>query len=126
MSNDSSNGDFKLKVSEWRGYVLRALEDIDSDIKTFDKKLNVLDKRTVQCKEDRKEEIRQMVETVEENLLTYIKTFEEKVNNEKKIIEKKVNKLYLKITAIGISVGIISGIIFGIFQKLVVKALSGG
>lgn len=32
MNNDESNG-FKYSMTEWRGYVVRALEDVDKSIK---------------------------------------------------------------------------------------------
>jgi len=36
---------FRDKMNEWRGYVLRALEDIDGDLKTLFKLYGDLDKR---------------------------------------------------------------------------------
>ena len=41
----NSNGDFKMKTAEWRGYTVKALEDIDKDIKTINKEIKNLDNK---------------------------------------------------------------------------------
>ena len=45
MQNDKNdNGSFKLKISEWRGYVARALEDIDKRTEQIDRRLVNIEK----------------------------------------------------------------------------------
>ena len=50
----TQDNEFKMKVSEWRGYVLRALEDVDktlvdlgTDIKETNQKIDLLNRRIV-------------------------------------------------------------------------------
>lgn len=44
MNNLNSN-DFKFKITEWRGYVVRALEDIDKNTVETKERLNRIEKR---------------------------------------------------------------------------------
>lgn len=43
--NNINGNNFKFKITEWRGYVVRALEDIDKDIDEIKTKLDNLNKR---------------------------------------------------------------------------------
>lgn len=43
MVNNTNNDKFKSKVAEWRGYVVRALEDIDREIKELKQAISDLD-----------------------------------------------------------------------------------
>ena len=45
MNQTNGEKSFRDKMTEWRGYVLRALEDIDKDLKTLFKLHAELDKR---------------------------------------------------------------------------------
>ena len=45
MNQTNGEKSFRDKMNEWRGYVLRALEDIDKDLKTLFKLHGELDKR---------------------------------------------------------------------------------
>jgi len=45
MNQTNGEKSFRDKMNEWRGYVLRALEDIDKDLKTLFKLHAELDKR---------------------------------------------------------------------------------
>ena len=44
MDNFNTNN-FKFKIAEWRGYVVRALEDIDKHTIETNKRLNRIEKR---------------------------------------------------------------------------------
>ena len=44
MPLDNSN-DFKMKTAEWRGYTVKALEDIDKDIKSLKREIKLLDNK---------------------------------------------------------------------------------
>jgi hypothetical protein len=43
-SNINGNNDFKMKTAEWRGYTIKALEDIDREIKDIKREIKHLDK----------------------------------------------------------------------------------
>jgi len=45
MNQTNGEKSFRDKMNEWRGYVLRALEDIDKDLKTLFKLHAELDKK---------------------------------------------------------------------------------
>lgn len=45
MNQTNSEKSFRDKMNEWRGYVLRALEDIDTDLKVLYRKYEAVDKR---------------------------------------------------------------------------------
>lgn len=93
--NGTSDGSFRDKMNEWRGYVLRALEDIDSDLKT-------LFRFYEQCDKENKEGI--------ENV-------QEQVDN----IDKRVNKLYLKVAGVAVVVGSLAGLIFDLAKNAIFK-----
>lgn len=41
-----NNSDYNYKVAEWRGYVVRALEDLDNEVKELKSAVNTLDDKT--------------------------------------------------------------------------------
>ena len=43
--NNINNNNFKFKITEWRGYVVRVIEDIDKHIVENNKRLDRIEKR---------------------------------------------------------------------------------
>lgn len=97
--NGTGNGSFRDKMNEWRGYVLRALEDIDSDLKTLFRLYEKSDK-------ENKAENRKTKEKCE-------------------AINQRVNKLYLKVTGVAVVVGSLAGLIFDVAKNALIKIFGG-
>lgn len=81
-----SNGNFRMKVAEWRGYVFKALEEIEEDHHEIQRKVDNLGT----CIANNKAEID----------LTIYK------------LKRRVDKIYVKVVALGTSIGILVGILF--------------
>lgn len=94
----TGNG-FRDKMNEWRGYVLRALEDIDSDLK-------ILFEYHEKCDKENKEANRKTQEKVE-------------------IVTNRVNKLYLKVAGVAVVVGTLAGLIFDIAKNAISRLFGG-
>lgn len=45
MQTTNGNNDFRMKTTEWRGYTVKALEDIDKEIRYLKKDIRILDKK---------------------------------------------------------------------------------
>jgi len=45
MISYTNNGDFKMKTAEWRGYTVKALEDIDKETKEIKCNIKTLDRK---------------------------------------------------------------------------------
>jgi hypothetical protein len=87
-------------MNEWRGYVVRALEDIDADLK-----------RLFECYEK--------CETARQNDKT-------EVDQKVEILSKRVNNLYLKVIGVAVAVGSLAGLIFDLAKDAIIKIIGGG
>jgi len=121
--NNGSNGDFKMKVSEWRGYVLRALEDTEKALTKVEEKQENLENAIVRCRECRRKEYGKDLEKVKNEIVAEIRQYQNRVDEEVGKMKTKLNKIYIKVVAVGVSVGIMCSIIFGLFQKYILKLL---
>lgn len=79
------NEDFKMKIAEWRGYVLRALEDIDKELVEQSNTLSTF-----------KEEVNGRFDKVDAKI---------------EQVDDKVNDLFIKVAALGGTAGVITGLI---------------
>lgn len=120
---NNNNGDFKMKVSEWRGYVLRALEDTEKALGKVEERQGDLEKAMVDCRECRRKEVTELIEDMKNEILTELSERKKYVNKEVGAMRQKLNRIYIKVVAVGVSVGIMASIIFGLFQKFILKAL---
>ena len=109
---NNSNGDWKMKVSEWRGYVLRAIEDVE-------KALNKNEKAIEEVTETVRKDFQEMMNRFDDKFHDH----QSEVSKDVRTVHKRLNKIYLKVVAIGATVGVVSAIIFGIFQKYIIKLL---
>lgn len=81
-----SNGNFKMKVAEWRGYVYKALEEFEKDHGEIKKNMKELSDDVAKQK-------------VETDLIIYK-------------LRRKVDRIYVKVVALGTSIGILVGVLF--------------
>jgi hypothetical protein len=87
---DGEGNGFKLKVSEWRGYVGRALEDINEETKDINNKIDTL----------RKEDLKEVKDDIKE-------------------IQKQLTLLRVKVATIGAAAGTLTSILTLIISKLI-------
>lgn len=120
---NNSNGDFKMKVAEWRGYVLRALEDTEKALGEVEEAQKDLEKEIINCRECRRKEVEESIEKIKDEIIVTIKDYQVNVDKDIKTMRNKLNRIYIKVVAVGVSVGIMASIIFGLFQKFILKAL---
>ena len=131
MAIQNKNGDissaeeirFKNKVWEWRGYIKKALEEVEKSIKRVEDNQDEIENKFYKCRECRREEVRKSIEKLEEKLDKRIEKYTEEVTGQSKAIHKRVNKIYLKVAFIATSVGVVSSIVFGFLQKYIIGLL---
>jgi len=111
LQNGNGDKQFMLKMSEWRGYMVRALEDIDKDLKTI---FNLIRENTKANNKNIKE--------VEKANIEKIKKVEKSVTG----LTKRIDTLYLKVAGVATMVGIIASLVFGVAKEAIVKLLGGG
>ena len=121
MDNNKTNenGDFKMKVSEWRGYVLRAIEDVEKALNKNEESIIDVNKSLIECQNCHRKDFQDMLDKFEEKFNKH----QTEVRNETRVVHKRLNKIYLKVVGVGALVGVIASIIFGLFQKVILKGL---
>ena len=121
MDNNKTNenGDFKMKVSEWRGYVLRAIEDVEKALNKNEESIIDVNKSLIECQNCHRKDFQDMLDKFEEKFNKH----QTEVRNETRVVHKRLNKIYLKVVGVGALVGVASAIVFGIFQKYILKLL---
>jgi hypothetical protein len=118
-NKNNSNGDFKMKVSEWRGYVLRAIEDVEKTLTKNEEAIEELRKEMLKCRECHRKEFQKMLDKFEEKFSNHQQIVKKDVG----VLHKRLTGIYIKVVAVGATVGVASAIVFGLFQKYILSAL---
>jgi len=141
MSIETNGVGFREAVANWRGQVYQALKEIDKWHDRFERRLRDLEKSNG----DRFQELDDKIDEVKDLIRTEsTKTFEglrkelrqekdimyecfSKIGNEQRLeidtMKKRLSSIYVKVSIVGASVGVSSAIVFGIFQKYIIKLL---
>jgi len=112
---DVPNGNgFKMKVAERWGNMFTALENLKERQKECDGKLEALDDKLDTMRGELKDFFQEKCTACTNATIKEVGT-----------LKTKLNKLYTKVVAVGVGVGIIVSFIFGVLQDLITKALGG-
>ncbi len=115
MKSNGSNGDWKGKVNEWRGYVGRFIEDIDKSVIDFRESLD-----TIEAKNEHTNNETQRVVVAEMNKLTLlIRENKAEIDEEITCVNSRVNKLYIKVAGIAAGMGILISVAVKIIAEKV-------
>jgi len=78
---DNNNNNFKMKAMEWRGYTVRALEELDENDKRIEKK----------------------VDKISDEIKVYCKKVED--------VDRRINNLYFKVVSVGSIAGALVSVV---------------